>query len=356
MVSIVIPTFPLPFETSCVSLARYAEIIGHPSCAFWGVFDEDEEWGCNNIWSENNRRTTAHYLAEAQDEIEQITRYPLCPAWFTDERQSYAYPVHTDWGRVIEAGIEATEVIQAGATVNYATEPATIGPLATTVTDASEVRVFYPDSEREITPQSVQISGGNLTIYIPRCRMVAANVVDNPEIGLSIDDLSNFLSTVDLTRIYNDPSTNAELVWPHRCNGNCSSQGCTEFTQDACMYVRNGKTGAIDTWPASFSGGTWTKATVTCCAGQPQIVRLNYRAGLNPLTPQAEDAVVRLAHSKMPDEMCGCEGWSRLWRRDRHTPEIMTAERLNCPFGLSDGSWIAWRFAQAIRLVRGFVL
>jgi len=58
----------------------------------------------------------------------------------------------------------------------------------------------------------------------------------------------------------------------------------------------------------------------------------------------------------MPEEPCGCEVAQRLWRRDRHVPEVLTRERINCPYGLSDGAWQAWRFTQSMKLVRGRVL
>lgn len=45
-----------------------------------------------------------------------------------------------------------------------------------------------------------------------------------------------------------------------------------------------------------------------------------------------------------------------MWTRDRNTPDVLTAERLNCSFGFSDGAYIAWRFANAMRLQMGMAL
>ena len=85
-------------------------------------------------------------------------------------------------------------------------------------------------------------------------------------------------------------------------------------------------------------------------------MRLNYLSGMDPTSPQAEDAIIRLAHSKMPEEPCGCSVAQRLWKRDRSVPSLLTAERLNCPFGLSDGAWIAWKFAMALKKYRAHTL
>lgn len=352
-----IPTFPLPFDSSCISLNRYTYLIQQAECAFWGVNDPDNpEPGCRTIWTEMQRAEVARYLAEAQEEIEQQIGFTLCPTWHTEENHNYTCPVQTNWGKVIAGGVRGETTILAGAAVNYATEPATVGPIATTVTDKAELHVYYPGSEREIEPKYINLAGGFATFYIPRCRMVTSNLVDNPEEGLDYNDLTNFLDSVDVKRIYNDTSVNAELVWPHQCSAICASSGCSEYTQDGCIYVRKPEIGSVDVTPATYSGGTWTPTRTLCCRGTPQFVRLNYYAGAATVTRQAEDAILRLAHSKMPDEFCGCETWQRLWRRDRDISPIATREMLNCPFGQNRGALIAWAFVRQFKLVRGDTL
>jgi hypothetical protein len=339
-------------QTSAVRLARYAQLIEYDECSFFGVANPDAaDLGCRQIWLKSDRDLINKYLAEAQYEIEQETGYPLAPRWIgqgqTEEYLDWqAYPsgrrILTRFTRFIEAGIEATSTISAGAAVDHSTDPAVIGPVATTVTDTDEIRVYHPGLAVEIDPSSITISGGNLTIEIPRCRMVKQSVADNPEEGLDYDDLDNFESTVDLKRIYNDSTTQATLAYPSSCTG------CKETTLSGCFYVRNKRLGILDIQLTGNGNGS--------CSCRAKIIKLNYRAGADVLTPQAEDAIVRLAHSKMPFELCGCERWSRLWRRDRETPKILSRERLNCPFGLNNGAWIAWQFAQSMKIMRGAVL
>jgi hypothetical protein len=346
-------TIPAPLAASCISLARYAELIMLDNeCAFWGVQEDDvTEYACKTYWTEYERSMIARYLAEAQDEIEQVVGYPLCPTWFTDERHKFTgNPVMADWGYVISGGVMGETDIAISEAISYATEPATVGPIATTLTDTSEIKVFYPGSEREITPQSIEISGGFLTIWIPRCRLVDPDHFNYTDTPLDYNTIANFLATVDVKRIYNDESTHAELVYPHRSSNSVCDCSCDDYTQDACIYVRNGTIGQLDVQAASYSGG-WTVSSASCLCGMPEYVLLNYYAG-RILTYQAEDAIIRLAHSKMPDEPCGCEIAQRLWGRDRNVPEVLTAQRLNCPFGMSDGAWIAWRFANAMKVMK----
>lgn len=336
-----------------VPLEKYAKVIQQKECAFWGVrFDDDPELGCRTIWTKQQRDEVARYLGEAQFEIEQQVNFPLSPRWIESDEQNYACPVMGDWGYVIEPGVRAEADIELGATVDQTSDPAEV-VVVTTVTDINEIHVYHPGTDIEINPSQITLAGGNATILIPRCRTVKAEFADNPPEGWDYNDLTKFEEEVDVKRVYNDPSTNAVLVWPNGCSG-CAT--CTEQTQTACMYVDHAKAGIFQIHPATYSNG-WSRAANTfCCRSRPQKVRLNYRAGLNPTTFQAEDAIIRLAHSKMPSEFCGCEVWQRLWRRDRETPEVLTRERLNVPYGINVGAWIAWRFTLSMRLVRGYTL
>lgn len=340
-------TIAAAIPNSCVTLKRYAEIIGYPQCNFFGVNNSNISTGfqCREIWSKFERDTIAHYLAEAQDELEQEIGYPLCARWigenedqlWRDNKQQYKRKILTRFCHVIESGIKATSTISAGEAIDYTNDPAVVGPIATTVTDTSEIAVFYPDSDRVVYPYSITISGGNLTIWIERCHLVDPDYLDNPDTGLDYTDLTNFLSTVDVKRIYNSTATEATIVYPA-----CST--CSETTAAGCIYIINSRVGIVEV--------KQTTSPSNLC-GCSKYVNLNYKAGLETLSRQGEDAIVRLAHSKMPTEPCGCAVTQRLWARDRNIPDVLTRERLNCPFGLNDGAWIAWKFAQSMKIMRG---
>ena len=336
--------------TGAVNLPDYCNIVGFWECAFFGVNNPDDTaQGCRSIWTYNQRKMVARYLCEAQEEIENELNFHLLPSWDVEEEHEYQAPMVTTWGKVISGGIRATEDIALADAVNHGADPAVIGPTATTVTDIDEIKVYYPGTDFEIIPSAIEIAGGFVTIEVPRCRMVRDDLLDTPAVGIDYATVADFQQTVDLVRVYNDESTQSELVDPHNCGSVCVSRNCSEYTHTGCIYVREKKLGIVDAMPATYSGGAWTAGS---CARRYHSVRLSYYSGLTPLTKQLQDAVVRLAHSKMPQDPCGCDPVKYLWERDRNVPEIMSVEQLNCPFGSSDGAWWAFKQVSSVKLVK----
>jgi len=348
--------FPEPQPHSCISLARYAYLTGYSECALNGVNHPSEEHGdCENpIWSQYQRDTLLYYLAEAQVEIEQVTTFKLCPTYIENEQHPYRFPVHSDWTKVLRVGQRATTMLEAGAIIEYTGDPAIIGPIVTSVTDTSEIKIYHPGSLREIEPSLVTITSGTVTIEIPRCRLVDPSV---PILqgGLAYEDLANFIATVDVARVYLDESVNANMVWLHRSGAdvcpNCGCLTCGEHTETACLVIHNPETGALGAVRANHSG-SWTPTCGRCYSARPDAVRLFYVAGLSPTNLQAENATLRLAHAKMPSSICGCDVLKSMWERDTRIPEVLTRERENCAFGMSDGAWTAWKFANAMAVRR----
>lgn len=344
-------------EDLAVPLPLYAQVIGFSECAFFGVVNPADVPSPANrpLWKKSERDFVAHFLEEAQAEIEQVCNYPLKARWIEAERHDYEDPILLDWRRVIEAGIRATTTISAGEAVSHAADPAVVGPIATTVTDEDEVVVYHPGTTIEINPSDITISGGNLTIEIPRCRMLTEAAyaddsgVDYADTGIG----GSFELTVDVVRVYNDNSTEGTLVWPH---GTSSCASCSGDTDTACVTVLRGLIGEVDFRPASYSGGSWSAKSWNCYCHYPSYVDVYYRAGLTTLTAQARDAIIRLAHAKMPHDPCNIDPPNWLWTRDKEVPRALTRERLNCPFGLSNGAWVAYNFARSMEVVRGSIL
>jgi hypothetical protein len=350
-------TIPDAWPNCAVPLSRYADIIGYDSCAFWGVrYDGQEEFECHTFWTEWMRQSVADALATAQGMMEDLLGYPLCPTWitgtigddtdarYTDQQAAVGNPITTAWGHVLQAGVRADSVIADGTTVDYTVEPAVIGPFVTTITDTSEVQIFFPDSDRIITPSRMTYSGGSLTIYVPRCRLVSPDLLDTitTDTGLEYTNTDNFTTTVDVHRIYNDPSVNAYLVREHSCNALCTAEGCATQIDTACMIIKDSIVGIVRIHPATYSDG-WTQIAPQYCWNH---VRLNYQAGLRVIPRQLENVLVRLAHSLMPEEPCGCDATQRLWLRDRKVSEVLSREMLNCPWGYSAGALFAWAWAN----------
>lgn len=371
----IVPTFAtLRNEASAVRLARYAQRIEYTECAFFGVnWEGNQNYQCRNIWSKFQRDNIAFYLAEAQQEIEDVLQFFLAPTWVVGtlaespgydprlvDEQNYCDPCArrpcpgtTRWGRVIEPGIKATATVALAATVSQLTDPGVVTINPVTFTNTAEVRVYHPGTDIEIDPSLVTIAAGTLTILLPRCRTVKPEFADNPADGIDYATLTNFESTVDVKRVYNNPATNAVLA--HRQA--CADAACSEHTHTACLYFNDRGTGIFEVSPANYNDVTtdWDRACLSLCHS-PKVMRLYYRAGLTTLDRQMEDAVIRLAHSKMPIEPCGCMVTQRLWERDRFIPTSITRERANNPFGLSDGAWMAWKFVSGRRIYKMGVL
>jgi hypothetical protein len=327
--------FGITPSSPALSLARYAHIIGYSDCAFFGVDDPSNvNYACRKIWTGYDRSNIADYLAEAQEEIENVIGYPMAGKWFEDEEHTYTSPVSLNFSRILALGIKSCTKIGDGSAVSYLAEPATV-VVPTTLTSTDDIHVYYPDTEEEISPSNMVIAGGNLTISIPKCRLVEYSVRDNDENGIDPTNMTNFQTTVDVVHCTTDTTDQGELVYvPSACNTDC-----TEEVLPICVYLDNASIGTV------LLG---KPVSCICSTGLLTKVRINYKAGLTSLTKQMEMAIVRLAHSKMPTEPCGCDITQRLWKRDRNVPEILDRERLNCPFGLSDGAWMAYKMALSM--------
>lgn len=337
-------------KINAIRLARYAQIIRYDERRFWGLAVGIPSSWCRTIWTLPQRLMLARYLTDAQIEMEGIIGYPVGYRWIVEPRRAFNWSKRADYAWVLEGGVKAITTVSAGTAVNHGTDPAVIGPVAYAFTDVDEIHIFHPGTDIEIDPDTVSIAGGAVTITIPRARLVSVANADNPEAGWSYTDLSKFEATVDIKWIYNDPSTQAVLTTNHKCSSTCSTCGCVDYTYTGCIEVAQPEPGLVEVYPADYVSGAWTRKTT--CNVCYRWMQLNYKAGKLP-NEQMEDAIVRLAHSKMPVDPCGCDPAKSLWQRDRNVPTVLTAERLNCPFGLSDGAWFAYQQALSMAVTRG---
>lgn len=339
---------------AAVTLARYVARLGYRECAFWGVdYENDDAWECRQIWSRRQREDMAYYLREAQEEIEQEIGYFLAPTWVVDERHRWGDPLVLRHGYVLSGGVRTDTLVGDSLPVDHTGDPATVTlPLGDH--DPADLRIYHEDTDIEITPDGYSIAGGSITFRVPRCRLVAPAYADNPAEGLDYDAYVTWAAQcVDVRAVANDTSVQAALIWRHTCNAACALRGCADYRQTACLYVRDARRGVVDATRADYADGVWVPAG---WRGRPDWVLVSYLSGLETLPRQAEDAIIRLAHSKMAEEPEVCAPMQRVWQRDRHVPGSPSKERLNCPFGMSDGAWAAWRYAQTMKLGRASVL
>jgi hypothetical protein len=345
----VIPSFSnATVDVSSLTLPRYAQIIRYDETAFFGINkDTDRPRDCTRIWTKMDRDQIARYLGEAQTMIEKVLGYPIGPKWFANEQHHNSRWIFSNWSQVRSLGIRAVSVVASSVVLNHAADPATIPATATTVTDADELRFYQAGTDVEVYPSILTISGGNLTASFPRARLVLEAFQDNPDTGLSYSDTSNsgpYTQQIDIKRIYTDTTDVGVFVWPLGID--CQEE-CGEDTRPACGYVRSNQSGVINLLPESDGTCVWYGASE---------LRVNYCAG-KVMDSNAEDAIMHLAHALMPIPPCeGCDAITMLWKQDQYTPEVLTRARIDCPFGVHEGAWRAWTYAQSNRHVRATFL
>ena len=324
------------------------------------------------------RDEIAMAIQQAEKEIAAEVGYNLIPDWVSEERLEYPQAgvpeafgtyglnvrglfksVELKRGHVISGGVKTKTLIEAGVAITREDDD-TDGyketvkvTVATTVTDVNEIHVYYPAKDGadgwEIRPITVSISGGNATITFKAWQIVAANQFDalNPD-PLDATDNASYESTVDVYRVYNDPSTQLQFLWEGDWDGCGSCAACQLSSQAGCFHLRDTRLGIIVPAPGSWDSDTeeFVQSDWSACR-DPDQVRVWYYSGYrNPdltrsyvtMDPYWEYAVAFYAASKLDRPVCGCSNVNSFidkWRLDAMvvegeklsfnvTPEIMS--------------------------------
>lgn len=363
--------------------------------------------GCSQPWSQYSWQNTdavsreqlAEAIAEAEAEIERYLGYRLLPSWEVDEWRPQPRPYRAElvtynhrnlrgysqgfdlrWGMFVAGGQRAETVIDAAAAVVYSDpdsdsyDELATATVATTVTNTEEIRAYLPghagQDGYEIRPITVAIAGGVATItWATHLGVVEAN--DEALVWDASDgaDAANFIATVAVARVANDPQSMAQLVWeptPGGCGcdivgaGTCAT--CQYTVQVACLHARDAKLGLVAYSPAAWDADAEDFDTVTASVGRnPDYVRAWYRAGLRDMSrtwptremsPHWERAVAVLAASKLDRDVCSCASaavtrWGEDLAFERGATELqsykVTDALKNCPLGTKRGAWTAWQ-------------
>lgn len=344
-------------------------------------------------------------IEEAETDITDVLGYAPLATWAVDERVEIPQPpdswlrqmrdirgdlfsVETQRKMVVSGGRRSKTLIQAGRPVVYTdvdgdgyAETAEV-TVTTTVTDVEEIALYYPDAsdpgndDWQIRPLlSVSISAGTATIKFRREQAVLKSLyerIDAPAINGLTD--ANFLTTVDVYRVYHDPNVQGQLVWRAvdlcDCLGLDSCGSCGLTIQNACMTVKNKNLGLVTLSPAEWDSdeSEFTSAEPAVCGRRPDYVRLWYRAGYidrslaRPNTTMARKwqlAVAKLAVSKLDRVICSCQAvsdvqshWSADLRRSSSvrggssTYKVTPYELENCPFGTTIAGMDVWRLTR----------
>lgn len=230
----------------------------HGLLSAWAEHMEVSPWGFNQVtgngidalltnksakfFVQPERDNIARALAQAIEQGVHYTRFYPRPAWLSCQlaidprRYVNRQTLITEFGYVKAIGKRAVTLIEAGATVTYSdtngdgvTDLATI-TVSTTVTAADELHVFFTaadslagaaDERWRIEPLRVSISGGTATITGHRALFVKPSVwrvpytppaySDASKNSASPQNVADFVTTVDVYRVYADPTAAVTL-------------------------------------------------------------------------------------------------------------------------------------------------
>lgn len=402
-------------------LDRWAEIIGLDMFHFNQVITTlRPDNACNSgedIWMQhpwmNANKVSREDLAEAIQEAEHMIAnevgYNLLPDWTIDERHETERPgmrelfsggVNVRWmekslitsqgkyrhGYWLSGGIRAKTVISAGAAIvrtdsdgDGYTETCTVTVVSAVTPE--EVRIYFPGEngadEWEIRPIKVVASGANLVITFKIWQVPDPNLWDRLDAtGINGDVLASFVTTVDVYRVYNDPSQQATLMWEPDPLGQCTvcnGTGCAVCAfavQTACLHGRDPRLGIVVYTPAEWSAAdqSFSASDFSVCR-EPERVRLWYYsgaryeewaqiAGKSPtrdLDPYWEKSIAYLAAALLQREVCACnntEIFVDRWREDlaRNGREVSfqnSPALIDNPFGTTRGAVYAWKHVNA---------
>lgn len=345
----------------------------------------------------------ASAISEAEGMIESVIGYKLLPEWIIDERRNTERPairelfsygldarwlaksVRARWGYVLSGGQRAKSVIEAGAAIVRSdvdgdgySETATV--TVTTTIEPEEVRVYFPGEsgadEWEVRPVRVVDNGATVTITFKIWQTPDPDLwerLSTDPTAIDGDAAGNFVTTVDVYRVYNDPQSPVQFLWePDALGGcNCGSETCTACTlasQYGCLHVRDTRLGQLGYSPAAwnatdgaFSAGDWSVCR------EPERMRLWYYSGWRwetadarkratvDLDPYWEKAIAYLAITLLNREVCACnntEHFIDYWRTDlaRNANSVSyqnSRQHLDNPFGTMRGAVYAWQRCQA---------
>ncbi|KKL52908.1 hypothetical protein LCGC14_2280780, partial [marine sediment metagenome] len=333
-------------------------------------------------------------------DIESHLGYRLLPSWEEDEWNPTVRPARPEmfnlsvtglrgfnqiaqarWGHLVSGGIPQRVLLEEAAVIVYSS---TLPPVAyeetatvtVTLSDGfpeCEIAIFYPgkagDPAWEIRPIDVQVSVANVATIIFRRELVVIEdlleTLDTPRAAEGTTD-ADFLTTVDVYRLYNDPQQQVEFMWEPLGGCACGTSGCLkcQYTaQFGCLMVRGDpRFSQVVYAPATWNSTDLAFDTATFSVGRaPDIVRLWYYAGLRD---KRSDCAIRdmdrdwartvaiYAASKLDRQPCQCVSnfWQR-WSKDlafvEGTTELaaynVPTQLLENPLGTRAGAVYAWQ-------------
>lgn len=411
-------------------LYSWFEILGfHPWHAFGvaGTGDLRVTTGCDTLvrrYEWQNSDAVGHKAIEeaiemAEATLTQYLGYSPAPHYVEEvipwpRRSSGPFGSDGRWldmplseGQIRAVGVETVAAISANAAVAYSDvdgdgiEDTFMLTAATTITDASQIAVYFSSADRysgwgsstalgprwRLQPIQVSISGGTVTVKGPKQLCVKPikyeGVVNIGANGLDPSSTStDFVTTLDIYRRYtatdgNTVSTSQGVItWETSPSHGwwCCCDGCSGASDPysgspydpaataqavARVGIRDARHGLITPAQASYDSttGIWSALDWSVCA-VPDRVTVRYLAGF-PLGSDGlmqepfRTVVARLAAAELTRPVCGCDSANReLYRWQFEISQTargdelfgISPENLNNPLGTRRGHVQAWKF------------
>lgn len=341
---------PTTIQLDASLLERYVNATSQDECQFWGVNTGNPVVsGCTTFYTREQRLNLSQYLNDALDLLEPFLNFTLRDRWFVDEPMPYMASYHLRWCYVKALGKLKIVHTQVGIAVDLTHDPAEVIAFASPTLDSSELRIFHPGTQEEIIPSSVVFAGNQCSIFIPRCRLVTiAAQINDEKSGLDYQDDDNFEDAVDIDWYSTDASDQITFI---KTNSDCDNPPCTEETETGCGIIMNSKTSFIKVYPATWSRNAWSARA--WCAGEYSRTLVSYKTSSPNI--MADRIILQLAHALMP-EACGCDYIRKFWAQARTFPDNPSPQQSENPFGIYDGAYAAYRWAQSHRIMRAGIL
>ena len=367
---------------------------------------------CDDIWFQHDYQSTgrvsresmAAALYHAEMSVAAYLGYPRLPLWVVDEEHELPRTlrpeliseasfnvrgkkksIRAEWGYVIDLGVRALTAIQLAAAAVYSDsdgdgykETVTV-TVVTTVTDEQEICVFYPgksgDPAWEIRPTVVSISAGTATIVFNREQAALEalleelnDTADRPP-TIDGDDDANFLTTVDVYRVYTDRSTQATFIAEGDSDCDDTTEGCGTTETSGCLSIRDSRLGILAYDRADWDSTTSKFVSASFAGEEPDKVRISYVTGkLNKsatypkrqMDPRWERLIIFYAFTLLDTEVTGCENTKRIISHMRTdlAKSISGGESwatsgkiLDCPLGTTRAATQLFRLIETERLV-----
>lgn len=405
-------------------LDRWAQLMGINPMHFNGVFHPNHPpTVCEQPWLQHpwqaadrlGREDIANAISEAEASIEKELNFRLKPTWEVDEWNPTVRPWRPEfhnlsvtdirgfnpvakvrWGYFVTGGFRAKEIIQTGVGIVFSDndgdsyeETATI-TVSVSITNECEIALYYPvggpvvnaaDDRYQIRPINVSITAGVATITCQRHQLVDAErqsdlippADDSHLRGVDGTIDANFLATIDVYRVSNDPQQQVQFLWEPKGCSSCSGTGCNICSynvQLGCLLLRGDpRNSNIVYRPATWNTTTleFDTAPWSVRGREPDLIRVWYYAGWRDRTLDCptlvmdsfyERAVAYYAAGLLDRPICECNNvraWIEQWQIDLARQPSgggtyqNVEETLRNPLGTTRGAQYAWnRLDRAI--------